>query len=182
MNKKFTCRLLVLSVMVLGGFALPICHADQDLSDLCAGAWKGSFFMEKSHDKDRIRERGFSLVYRSSDDAGGKEGVLELTPSLDLTKCRALKFWVYSERPTPGTITIALSSGVVEGKDNYFYYKMKSNFEGWKEVLVPLADFKKVREASWSNIASVKLWDFSGNPVAKDTALYFNDMKLIQSE
>ena len=182
MKKTFAFKLLMVYTLVFGGFALSVSQADQDLSDLGSGKWKGSFFKEKSHDENRIREGDFSLVYRSSDDLSGKEAVLEFNPPLDLTQWQGLKFWVYSELATAGTITIALSSGMTSEKENYFAYKLKTDFEGWKEVFVPLSDFKKVREASMSNIVSIKFWDFSGNPVAEDTALFFNGMKLIQSE
>jgi hypothetical protein len=183
MKKTLAFKSLMVYTLVFGGFALPVCQADQDLSDLCSGKWKGSFFKEKSHDENRIREGDFSLVYHSSEDLSGKEGVLEFTPPLDLTQWQGLKFWVYSERANPGTITIALvnTTKTDNGADAYFYYRMKTDFEGWKEISVPFADFQQVREASWDAITSIRLWDFSGNPVAEDTALYFSGMKIIPS-
>jgi hypothetical protein len=184
MKNKLAFKLLAVAVLVFGGLMLNICQAEQNLSDLCAGKWEGEFFKEKSSDKDRVREGTFSLVYRSSDNGSGKEAALEFNPSLNLTKCQGFKFWVYSERPTPGIITIAFvnTTKTDNGADAYFYYRMKTDFEGWKEISVPLAEFGKVREASWDVIRSIRLWDFSGNPVAKETVLYFNGMKLLQSE
>ena len=101
----------------------------------------------------------------------------------DLTKFKALTFKMYVSENTPkdGCAIIFRS----ENKDNkgadYYYYKMKLNWKGWKTFVIPINKLRKARKPLGKD--KIERIYFAnngwGNKPNKAAVYYFDDMKLL---
>lgn len=102
---------------------------------------------------------------------------------LDLTGYEAASVWVHSARPTGAFVSLVLVSRDKEaGKDGTYLHRIAVDWEGWKQIVVPLSQFRVVREpAGFNRIDMILLASqgyTSGEP-KPDTQLRFDDLRFL---
>ena len=103
----------------------------------------------------------------------GKYNYIALTHSwryaLDFSKGNYLLLYAYGHNSSQKfNITFRSAS-----PNDYFYYEVQDNFEGWRLLVIPLASFGTGGSPSWSTIIQM-IVQFFGDEWAADQALYLD--------
>ncbi|MCD4823680.1 MAG: hypothetical protein K8S55_03670 [Phycisphaerae bacterium] len=103
----------------------------------------------------------------------------------DWSGYRALSFWLYSEVANNARVILTVASDNKKSKGwDYYLYRMRIDWRGWKKFEIPMSEFSSRRTpAGWNKIDNVSFtakWGVVAKPRA-DTVLYFDKMKLIKT-
>jgi chondroitin AC lyase len=94
-----------------------------------------------------------------------------------------MRFWICNAGKKPLSVMIVLESRTDPKAFSYFGYRLTIDWDGWKEVVIPIAYFEPTRDpAGWQKIDSVTLsvdgWGITPDPAA---VLYLSAPELRKS-
>jgi len=123
------------------------------------------------------KNASYSLAWTKSDFARK----ITIPAKSDWTSGQNLKFWMYSGDKTESSFGFVVVSDNLQtiGTD-YYEAKITTDFKGWKNIFIPLSEFKSCgTPAGFSNVSHIELWPVGDNyNMSASADIYFDNMYL----
>lgn len=137
---------------------------------------RSPFTMETATDK--IKEGSASARWSVSQ----RPWAVIKNPPADWTNYEALSLLLYAETANNQVINFwVYSNGEGEiNRQNYYFYELVIDWTGWRQIVLPLAEFKVLRNPEgWDKVTGFMISGKGGDatPLA-DSVLWIDDLKL----
>ena len=100
----------------------------------------------------------------------------------DWSPYQALSLWVYSDKANSQVLNFwVYSDGAGQARgQNYYFHKLVVDWTGWKQIVLPLAEFRAVRDPiGWDKVSGFMISGKGGDAVPlADSVLWIDDLKL----
>lgn len=98
----------------------------------------------------------------------------------DWSSYNALSFWAYAGVKNEAQFAVTVSSPNENGAGDYYLKLITIDWQGWKEIVIPFAEFKRSRNPKgWNSIGGITFASEGyGNKPKADTVLYLDAMRL----
>jgi hypothetical protein len=85
----------------------------------------------------------------------GQEAVFKYAEPTDLSEVTQLSFWMYSETNNNAECVVRILAPGPNGAGDYWWYKFKTDFSGWKRIQILIVKMTKSRQPDIQKVTSV---------------------------
>lgn len=96
----------------------------------------------------------------------------------DWSPYQTLSLWIYADKANGQILNFWVYSG--EGGQNYYFHKLAVDWTGWKHIILPLSEFRAVRDPEgWNKVTGFMISGKGGEAIPlADSVLWLDDLKL----